>query len=117
MLFALYFVNLVIYVTGAALLVQGGALVVRWLGLKPPVVRIVLAVAAALFAPALASLGHLLAVVPFVAFPRFYVFGRGLLPWNVGLSLVTAVTAVLIYNRRLRSPWRPPPRSPWRTWW
>ena len=112
MLFGLYFGNLLFYVTGAVLLVQVGATLARWMQLRPGTKRIILAVGAAVFAPALASFGHLLVLVPFIAFPRFYVFGRALLPWNVGLSTLTAVAAVLIYNRRLRRSLRHPPRLP-----
>ena len=84
----------------AVLLVQGGAVLVRWMRSKPSVVRILLAVGAAVFAPALASFGQLLILVPlfeqlliliplfeqllilvpFVSFLRFYVLVPSLRP-------------------------------------
>ena len=96
----LWFGNLLFYLTAIVLILQLGGVVVRVLSLTPRVTMILLGVLAATFAPALADGGHIPILVPFVAFPHFYVAKPAFLPWNIGLSALSAVAAVLIYKRR-----------------
>lgn len=100
MLFGLYFANLLFYVTGVVMVGRGLRILQKRFNLTLDAERVAVAICAAIVAPAFASLGHLLILVPFALYPRYHVFGRGLLPINVIICIATVVISVFVHHRR-----------------
>lgn len=100
MLFGLYFANLLFYVTGVVMVVRGVRILKNKFNWSPDAERVVVAFCAAILAPALASLGHLMILVPFALYPRYHLFGRGLLPINIVIDIATVVITLIVQHRR-----------------